>query len=92
MRLRDFASIADFFTDREIDDLQAAADARREARRDVRGPSVREWEGDLPPGYSLSGDADLMVLLGPCGSKVAAFSELGADPLEVIAAAWKDYE
>ncbi len=32
MRLRDFASIAAFFSDREIDDLQAGIDARREAR------------------------------------------------------------
>ena len=31
-RLRDFASIADFFSAREIDELQAAIDARREAR------------------------------------------------------------
>ena len=50
------------------------------------------WEGDLPPGYRLKKDADLMVLLGPDGSKVAAFSAQGADPLEVIAAAWEDYE
>ena len=50
------------------------------------------WEGDLPPGYRLKKDADLMVLLGPDGSKVAAFSALGADPLEVFAAAWEDYE
>jgi len=46
----------------------------------------------LPPGYRLKKDADLMVLLGPDGSKVAAFSAQGADPLEVIAAAWEDYE
>jgi hypothetical protein len=46
----------------------------------------------LPPGYRLKKDADLMVLLGPDGSKVAAFSALGADPLEVFAAAWEDYE
>ncbi len=31
-RLRDFASIADFFSAREIDELQAAIDVRREAR------------------------------------------------------------
>jgi hypothetical protein len=30
-RLRDFDSIAAFFSDREIDDLQAAVDSRREA-------------------------------------------------------------
>lgn len=32
MRLRDFASIAAFFSDREIDELQAGIDALREAR------------------------------------------------------------
>jgi hypothetical protein len=54
---------------------------------------VRGWEGDLPPGYSLSeGDADVLLLLRPCGSVVAAFSAQGADPLEVIAAAWEDHE
>jgi hypothetical protein len=37
-------------------------------------------------------DADLLVVLRPDGSEVAAFSALGADPLEVIAAAWEDYE
>ncbi len=31
-RLRDFASIAHFFSDREIEELQAAIDARRQAR------------------------------------------------------------
>ncbi len=30
--MRDFASIDSFFSDREIDELQAAVDARREAR------------------------------------------------------------
>ncbi len=40
------------------------------------------WEEDLPPGYRLRED----------GSEVAAFSALGADPLEVIAAAWEDFE
>ena len=51
-----------------------------------------EWEGDLPPGYSLRKDPDLLVLLRPDGSTVAAFSAWGADPLEVIAAAWEDSE
>ncbi len=50
------------------------------------------WEEDLPPGYTLRGDPDLLVLLRPDGSEVAAFSALGADPLEVIAAAWEDHE
>ena len=31
-RLRDFAGIAVFFSDREIDEIQATVDARREAR------------------------------------------------------------
>ena len=31
-RLRDFESIARFFSDREIEELQAAIDARRQAR------------------------------------------------------------
>ncbi len=50
------------------------------------------WEEDLPPGYRIREDADLLVVLRPDGSEVAAFSALGADPLEVIAAAWEDYE
>ena len=50
------------------------------------------WEEDLPPGYRMREDADLLVVLRPDGSEVAAFSALGADPLEVIAAAWEDYE
>lgn len=54
------------------------------ARRPVQA-CVR-WKEGLPPGYRLSEDADLLVLLGPYGSKVVAFSALGADPLEVIAA------
>ncbi len=49
------------------------------------------WEEDLPPGYRLREDADLLVLLREDGSEVAAFSALGADPLEVIAAAWEDF-
>jgi hypothetical protein len=50
------------------------------------------WQEDLPPGYRLREDADLLVLLREDGSEVAAFSTLGADPLEVIAAAWEDFE
>ncbi|MDP8901670.1 MAG: hypothetical protein M3N33_11130 [Actinomycetota bacterium] len=38
-RRRDFASITAFFSDREIDELQAAADARREARAGRGDPS-----------------------------------------------------
>ena len=51
-----------------------------------------EWEGDLPPGYRLSKNADLLTLLRPDGSLVAVFSAQGADLLEVIAAAWEDSE
>lgn len=51
-----------------------------------------EWEGDLPPGYRIVRNADLLTLLRPDGSLVAAFSAQGADPLEVIAAAWEDAE
>ncbi len=50
------------------------------------------WEGELPPGYRMREDADLLVVLRPDGSEVAAFSALGADLLEVIAAAWEDHE
>lgn len=42
MRLRDFASIAAFFSDREIDEIQAAIDARRETR-------ARRAEDPAPP-------------------------------------------
>ncbi len=59
------------------------------ARRPVQA-CVR-WKEDLPPGYRLREDADLRVLLGPYGSKVVAFSALGADPLEVNADAWEDH-
>jgi len=44
--LRDFDSIADFFSEREVDELQAAIDARREARagrlEDVAPPPLSE--------------------------------------------------
>ena len=45
-----------------------------------------------PTGYALREDADLLVLAGPDGSVVAAFSALGFDPQEVIAAAREDHE
>lgn len=48
--------------------------------------------GDLPPGYRLRKEADLLVLLGPDGSEVALFVAGAADPLEVIFAAWEDYD
>ncbi len=50
------------------------------------------WKEDLPPGYTLREDPDLLVLLRPDSSELAAFSTLGADPVEVIAAAWEDHE
>ncbi len=46
---------------------------------------------DLPPGYRLQQDPDILLLLGPDGSVVAAFSAPGADPLDVLAAAWEDH-
>ena len=48
-RLRDFASIADFFSDREIDELQAAIDSRREARAGRRDVSGSEAADETPP-------------------------------------------
>ena len=53
------------------------------------GPVGRDWPG-MPFGYRLALDADLLVVIRPDGSPVAAFSALGADPLEVEAAAWED--
>ena len=50
------------------------------------------WEEDLAPGYRMREDADLLVVPRPDGSEVAAFSALGADPSEVITAAWEDHE
>ena len=45
--------------------------------------------GTAPSGHRLRKDAELLVQLRPDGSAVAAFSADGADPLEVIAAAWE---
>ena len=50
------------------------------------------WEADLPPGYRIVKGPDLLTLLRPDGSEVAVFSAHGADPFEVIAAAWEDSE
>ena len=54
-RLRDFESIAAYFSEREIDELQAAIDARREARaarddpaRDGRRPGRVVAAGRAP--------------------------------------------
>jgi hypothetical protein len=52
---------------------------------------MRTYE-DLPQGYRLEEDPDVLLLLRPDGSLVAAFSARGADPPEVFAAAWEDYE
>jgi hypothetical protein len=43
----------------------------------------------LPFGYNLQPDADLLRLLRPNCSLVAAFSAMGADPLEVEAMVWE---
>ncbi len=47
---------------------------------------------DLPPDYRLEENPDILLLLRPDGSVVAAFSAWGADPAEVFAEAWEDYE
>ncbi len=50
-RLRDFAAIREYFSDRETDELQAAIDARREARTgDPAPPEPRPGAGaESPP-------------------------------------------
>ena len=45
---------------------------------------------ELPFGYYLQFDADLLILRRPDCSFVAAFSAMGADPFEVEAAVWED--
>jgi len=44
----------------------------------------------LPFGYYLQPDADLLMLLRPGCSLVAAFSAMGADALEGKAMVWED--
>ncbi len=44
-RLRDFAAIRDFFSEREIDELQAAAYARRATRLGRSRPEVAGDKG-----------------------------------------------
>ena len=44
----------------------------------------------LPFGYHLERDADLLFLRRSNGSFVAAFSAVGADPLEVELTVWED--
>ena len=46
---------------------------------------------NLPPGYHVGLDADLMELRRSDGSPVAVFSARGASPAEVARTAEKDY-
>ncbi len=46
---------------------------------------------NLPPGYHVELDADLMELRRSDGSLVAAFSARGATPAEVVRTAEEDY-
>ncbi len=47
---------------------------------------------DLPAGYWLERDADILVLHRPDDSIVAAFSAQGADPTEIERAAEEDHQ
>ena len=47
---------------------------------------------DLPSGYSVERDPDVLVLKADCGRFVAAFSPLGTTEDVVREAAWKDYQ
>jgi len=47
-------------------------------------------EFELPFGYYLERDADLLILRRSDGTFVAAFSALGVDPFEVELMAWQD--
>ena len=51
---------------------------------------MREEPIQLPPGYWLERDADILILRRPDGSIVAAFSARGAEPSEVERAAAED--
>jgi hypothetical protein len=55
-----------------------------------RGNANERQGSKLPFGYYLQPDADLLMLLRPDCSVVAAFSAMGADPFEVEAAVWED--
>jgi hypothetical protein len=51
----------------------------------------KSWEElRLPPGYQLELNPDMLVLRGPDGSAVAAFSSRGVMPEQVEATAWED--
>jgi hypothetical protein len=57
----------------------------------VERGNTHEWRGiELPFGYYLELDADLLMLRRPSCSLVSAFSAVGADPFEVEAAVWED--
>lgn len=56
-RLRDFDSVARFFSDREIEEIQAAVDARREARA-VRSGDPPAAPVQPEPGTHARGTAD----------------------------------
>jgi hypothetical protein len=47
-------------------------------------------EPNLPLGYRLRRDPDLLLLLRPDGSVAAAFSARGANEEDVELAAWED--
>ena len=59
----------------------------------VRRGNGYRWRGqdfELPFGYHVEHRGDLLVLLRPNQSLVAAFSAMGPDPFEVEAAVWED--
>jgi hypothetical protein len=49
------------------------------------------WTPELPPGYSVERDPDLLVLRRPDGTIVAVFSVRGATVEAVEKAAWEDH-
>jgi hypothetical protein len=51
----------------------------------------KSWEElQLPPGYRLEWDLDMLILRRPDGSAVATFSARGAMPERVEEEAWED--
>ncbi len=52
------------------------------------------WKKELglPPGYWVEHETDVLVLHRADGSMVAAFSAMGVDSVEIVAAAWEDAE
>ena len=57
-------------------------------QRDTDGWQGRRFR--LPFGYFVQRDSDLLVLLRPDHTFVAAFGAMVADPFEVEAAVWED--